>query len=117
MSAFPEGSVSEDPASPSVLHEAKEREEFALLTWMTSQGSPGSPSRLARVSTRTSMRLKAAGVSSDCAATTLRKGAITINNEVVADFTGRRRAEQRETALRCVPAGRPIDLEVLQESG
>src|SRR5262245_29695073 len=87
--AFPVGSVSENPTSPSVLHEANERAELAPSAWMTSQDSTGAPSRLARVSTRTSMRLETEISSGEVAATTLRNGAMTINNETVADFTFR----------------------------
>jgi hypothetical protein len=54
---------------------------------MTSQDSTGPPSRFASVSTRTAMRLEAEGPSTDCAAATLRNGAMTINNEAVADLT------------------------------
>src|SRR5262245_37902422 len=89
MPALPEDSVSEAPASPTVLQEAMEEEELALVTWMTSQDSRGPPSRLARVSTRTSMRLETEPSSSEVAAATLRNGAMTINNETIADFTFR----------------------------
>src|SRR5262245_3399153 len=87
--AFPEGSVSANPTSPSVLHEENERAELAPSAWMTSQDSTGPPSRLARVSTRTSMRLETEASSSEVAAATLRNRAMTIHNETVADFTFR----------------------------
>src|SRR5881409_1163287 len=57
-----------DPASPSVLHEANEREEPALLAWMTPQESAGPSLRLATVSTRTSMRLETGRSSGDAGA-------------------------------------------------
>ena len=85
MPAFPEDSVSEAPASPSVLQEAMEEEELALVTWMASQDSRGPPSRLARVSTRTSMRLESETSSGEAAAATPRNGAMTINNESTAE--------------------------------
>jgi hypothetical protein len=98
MPAFPEDSVSEAPASPTVLQEAMEEEELALVTWMTSQDSRGPPSRLARVSTRTSMRLETETSSSEVAAATLRNGAMTINNETIADFTFRQPSAREGSA-------------------
>src|SRR5262245_30071378 len=100
MPAFPEDSVSEAPASPSVLQEAMEGEELALVTWTTSQDSRGPPSRLARVSTRTSMRLETEASSSEVAAATLRNGAMTIHNETIADFTFVSRPHAKDPLLR-----------------
>ena len=98
MPAFPEDSVSEAPASPSVLQEATEKEELALVSWMTSQDSRGPPSRLARVSTRTSMRLETETSSGEVAAATLRNGAMTIHNETIADFTFRQPSAREGSA-------------------
>src|SRR5262245_50610150 len=98
MPAFPEDSASEAPVSPTVLQEAMEKEELALVTWTTSQDSRGPPSRLARVSTRTSMRLETETSSSEVAAATLRNGAMTIHNETIADFTFRQPSAREGSA-------------------
>src|SRR5215831_20167349 len=116
MPAFPEDSVSEAPASPSVLQVAMEEEELALVTWMASQDSRGPPSRLARVSTRTSMRLETETSSGDVAAATLRNGAMTINNETVADFTFRPPSDPPERTgslswARAIAARFPVEMQ------
>src|SRR4030095_574721 len=87
MREFPEGSVSEDRASPRVLQEAKEREELTVLTWRTSQGSASSPSRFARVSMRTSMCLEDGISAFDCAEVILGNSTITNSKETIAAFT------------------------------
>src|SRR5215475_15727057 len=122
MPAFPEDSVSEAPASPSVLQVAMEEEELALVTWMAWQDSRGPPSRLARVSTRTSMRLETETSSGEVAAATLRNGAMTINNESIADFTFASRPHATDPLLRpllvrgALPFAKPRRLRMSRET-
>ena len=122
MPTFPEDSASEAPASPTVLQEATEKEELALVTWTTSQESRGPPSGLARVSTRTSMRLGSETSSGEVAAATPRNGAMTIHKKTIADFTLRQSSAREGSAspasasTRSTPFAKPRSLRMSRET-